>query len=154
LTDSPGVTLRIAMLRIPGEGLSFELTEFENVERETVRPAIVDAGAPHMKILVRDLTPVVAALDARNVSIATRSQRPVRVRTSLGEVEAIVFRDPDGYLVEAVQLADAPAGDGNVVGAIMGLTVADLDATLAFWNGRLGFELEADAGFTSDPALL
>lgn len=154
LTDSPGASLRIAMLRIPGEGLGFELTEFQNVEREMVRPSVVDVGAPHMKILVRDLSPVVAALDARNASIATRTMRPVRVRTTLGEVEAIFFRDPDGYYVEAVQVADAPAGDGNVVGAIMGLTVEDLDASLAFWNGQLGFELERDAEFSQDPAVL
>ena len=75
LTDSPGASLKVAMLRIPGQGMSFELTEFQNVERQTVRPSIVDAGAPHMKVLVRDLEPVVAALDAQNAAIVTRSTK-------------------------------------------------------------------------------
>ncbi|HEX6994267.1 MAG TPA: VOC family protein [Gammaproteobacteria bacterium] len=158
LTDSPGVSLRIAMLPLPGRGFNFELTEFSNVERRPAQPSIVDPGAPHMKILVRDLAPVVAALDERRAPIVTRSAAPVPVTTALGKVEAILCRDPDGYLVEVVEVdeteipADAPAG--NVVGAIMGITVADLDASLAFWNGLLGFDLEADADYSNDASML
>lgn len=156
LTDSPGAKLRIAMLRLPGQGFNFELTEFGNVPRTPAQPSIVDPGAPHMKILVRDLKPVLEGLDKVGASILTRSTRPVRVTTAqLGAVDAILFRDPDGYLVQAVQTA-APDGtaDGNVVGSIMGLTVADLDASLAFWNGQLGFSLERDGGYSSDAATL
>jgi hypothetical protein len=54
LTDSPGVTLRIAMLRLPGEGFGFELTEFTGVARRPAQPRITDPGAPHMKFVVRD----------------------------------------------------------------------------------------------------
>ncbi len=55
LTDSPGVTLKVSMLRLPGEGFNFELTEFSNVARTPAQPQIWDPGAPHMKILVRDI---------------------------------------------------------------------------------------------------
>jgi len=53
---------------------------------------------------------------------------PVRVSMrSLGAVEAILFRDPDGYLVEAIEAPPpADAGPGNVIGSMMALTVADL----------------------------
>src|SRR5690606_9816800 len=116
--------------------------------------SIVDPGAPHMKIFVRDLAPVVAALDERRAPIVTRSAAPVPVTTAQGTVQAILCRDPDGYLVEVVEVAApdpiADASSGNVVGAIMGLTVADLDASLEFWNGLLGFDLEADPEFSSD----
>jgi catechol 2,3-dioxygenase-like lactoylglutathione lyase family enzyme len=156
LTDSPGVSLRVAMLRLPGHGFNFELTEFTKTERKPAQPSIVDPGAPHMKFLVRDLAPVVAALDTVDAPIITRSSAPVRVTTSLGAVDAIFFRDPDGYIVEAVQVpaGSAPAGDGNVVGAIMGLTVASLDESLEFWQGKLGFTFESDAGYSNDPATL
>jgi catechol 2,3-dioxygenase-like lactoylglutathione lyase family enzyme len=156
LTDSPGVKLRVAMLRFPGHGFNFELTEFTNVTRTPAQPAIVDPGAPHMKVLVRDLKPVLAGLDKVGATIVTRSTKPVRVKTAqLGSVDAIFFRDPDGYLVEAVQiLAPEGANEGNVVGSIMGLTVADLDVSLAFWHGQLGFDLERDGPYSKDAAML
>ena len=77
-----------------------------------------------------------------------------------------MFRDPDGYIVEAVQAAppaDAPASAGapaaaaaagNVIGAIMGLTVGDMDAAMKFWRDMLGFDLTGDRTFSTDPALL
>ena len=162
LTDSPGVSLKVSMLRIPGEGFNFELTEFSNVARTPAQPQIWDPGAPHMKILVRDLEPVVAAVRKLGAPILTTSRAPVAVSTPIGHVNAIMFRDPDGYIVEAVQAqapADAPAvpsapATGNVVGAIMGLTVEDMDTAMKFWHGLLGFELAGDRTFSTDPAIL
>ena len=157
LTDSPGVSLKVSMLTLPGQGFNFELTEFSNVTRTPAQPQIWDPGAPHMKILVRDLEPVVAAIKKLNAPILTTSRAPVAVSTPIGNVKAIMFRDPDGYIVEAVQQsqasADAPA-TGNVVGAIMGLTVEDMDAAMKFWHGLLGFELTGDRAFSTDPAIL
>jgi len=167
LTDSPGVTLKVSMLQLPGEGFNFELTEFSNVTRTPAQPQIWDPGAPHMKILVRDLEPIVAAVKKLNAPILTTSRAPVAVSSPIGNVKAIMFRDPDGYIVEAVQAqapADAPAvpgsapavpaATGNVVGAIMGLTVEDMDTAMKFWHGLLGFELAGDRTFSTDPAIL
>jgi catechol 2,3-dioxygenase-like lactoylglutathione lyase family enzyme len=170
LTDSPGVSLKVSMLTLPGQGFNFELTEFSNVTRTPAQPQIWDPGAPHMKILVRDLEPVMAAVKKLNAPILTTSRAPVAVSTPIGNVKAIMFRDPDGYIVEAVQAqapADAPAvpasasavpasapATGNVVGAIMGLTVEDMDAAMKFWHGLLGFELTGDGKFSTDPAIL
>jgi catechol 2,3-dioxygenase-like lactoylglutathione lyase family enzyme len=152
LTDSPGAALRIAML--PLEDLNLELTEFSNVPRTAAAPSVVDPGAPRMKILVRDLAPVLAALDARNAPIVTRSHAPVRVPSEQGDARAILFRDPDGYIVEAVEVQSGASSAGNVQGAILGLTVADLDESLHFWRDRLGFAFAAPTGFTSDPERL
>lgn len=155
LTNSPGVTLKVSMLNLPGQGFNFELTQFSNVERHAAQPQIWDPGAPHMKILVRDLAPVVAAIAKLNAPILTTSRVPVSVSTPLGRVKAIMFRDPDGYIVEAVQ-APVPAGApaaGNVVGAVMGVTVEDLSVALKFWHD-LGFDFTADQGFSTDPEVL
>jgi catechol 2,3-dioxygenase-like lactoylglutathione lyase family enzyme len=156
LTDAPGVKLRIAMVRLPGRGFNFELTEFTNVPRTPAQPSVVDSGAPHMKILVRDLRPVLEAADKLNVVVVTRSGAPARVRLSLGEVDAILLRDPDGYLVQAIQVPAAPAAavEPNVVGAIMGMTVANLDESIKFWRDELGFDFEADEGYSDDAAVL
>jgi len=157
LTDSPGVTLKVAMLRLPGQGFNFELTEFSNVARTAAPPQLWDPGAPHMKIFVRDLAQVVAAITRLGAPVLTTSRAPVTARTPLGSVTAIFFRDPDGYIVEAVQPAsvpaDAPAG-GNVIGAMMGLTVENMEGAMKFWRDLLGFELAGDPAFSTDPALL
>jgi catechol 2,3-dioxygenase-like lactoylglutathione lyase family enzyme len=155
LTNSPGATLRVAMTQLKG-GFNFELTEFGNVERQMHKqPDIADPGAPMMKILVRDIDAIVAAAKKVNAPIVTRSGAPVTVPTSVGNAKAIIMRDPDGYLVEAIQgtpAADSP--EGSIIGAIMGLTVRDMDESLKYWNVVLGNELAADPKFSSDEAML
>ena len=155
LTNSPGVTLRVSMLALPGQGFNFELTQFSNVERHAAQPEIFDPGAPHMKFLVRDIDAVVANVKKAGTPIITRPGAPVSITSALiGNGKAISFRDPDGYIVEAIQVpaaADAPAG--NVLGSIMGLTVRDIDESMKFWHGMLGWEMSGDARFSRDTAM-
>jgi len=155
LTDSPGATLRVAMTQLKG-AFNFELTEFGNIERQlNNQPDIADPGAPMMKIIVRDIDATVAAAKKVNAAIITAGGMPVTVPTSIGMARALIMRDPDGYFVEAIQgtpAADAP--EGAVLGAIIALTVRDIDETLKYWNGVLGLELEADKTFSSDAKML
>ena len=155
LTDSPGATLRVAMTQLKG-AFNFELTEFGNIPRQlNKQPEIADPGAPMMKIVVRDLEAIVAAAKKVNAPIVTRNAVPVTVQTSIGSTKAIVMRDPDGYFIEAIQgTPAADSAEGQVLGAIMGLTVRDMDETLKYWNGLLGLELEAAKTFSSDAAML
>jgi catechol 2,3-dioxygenase-like lactoylglutathione lyase family enzyme len=155
LTNSPGATLRVAMAPLKG-AFNFELTQFGNVDRQlNKQPEIADPGAPMMKIIVRDIDAIVAAAKTVNASIVTTGGRPVTVPTSLGNARAIVVRDPDGYFVEAIQgTPAADSAEGPVIGAIMGLTVRDMDETLKYWNGVLGLALEADKAFSNDATLL
>jgi catechol 2,3-dioxygenase-like lactoylglutathione lyase family enzyme len=155
LTNSPGATLRVAMTQLKG-AFNFELTEFGNLQRQLHKqPEIADPGAPMMKIIVRDLDAIVAAAKKVNAPIITKNAAPVTVATSIGNARAIVMRDPDGYFVEAIQgTPDAASPEGPVIGAIMGLTVRDMDETLKYWNGVLGLELEADRKFSNDAAML
>jgi catechol 2,3-dioxygenase-like lactoylglutathione lyase family enzyme len=155
LTDSPGATLRVAMTQLKG-AFNFELTQFGNVERQlNKQPDIADPGAPMMKIIVRDIDAVVAAAKKANAPILTKNGMPVTVPTSIGNAKSIVMRDPDGYFVQAIQgTAGADAPEGAVLGAIIALTVRDIDETLKYWNGLLGLELEADKKFSNDSAML
>ena len=155
LTNSPGATLRVAMTQLKG-AFNFELTEFGNVERQLNRqPEIADPGAPMMKIIVRDIDTIVASAKKVNAPIVTKGAAPVVAATSIGSAKAIIIRDPDGYFVEAIQgTPTAGAPDGAVLGAIMGLTVRDMDESLKYWNGLLGLELEPDKKFSTDAATL
>ena len=152
LTNSPDANLRVSMLPIPG-GFNFELTEFTNTPSRTLgqQPALSDPGAPHMKFLVRDVEPVMAGVKKMGLPIITTSKAPVAVKTAFGNAKAIFFRDPDGYIVEAVQIpapAEAPAG--NILGSIMGVTVRDMDADMKFWRDRMGLDVSGDAKFANE----
>src|SRR5438093_253789 len=72
LTDSPGASLRVAMTQLKG-AFNFELTEFGNIDRQlNKRPEIADAGAPMMKILVRDVDAIAAAAKKANAPVVTK----------------------------------------------------------------------------------
>jgi catechol 2,3-dioxygenase-like lactoylglutathione lyase family enzyme len=139
------------------------------------RPDIADPGAPMMKVLVRDIDGVVANAKKVNAPIVTTGGAPVMAPTPIGNAKAIIMRDPDGYFIEAIQATPAiiaatdaipapagragqpppaPAPPGQIVGAIIGLTVRDMDETLKYWNGVLGMEMPAPGKFSSDQATL
>jgi catechol 2,3-dioxygenase-like lactoylglutathione lyase family enzyme len=181
LTNSPTASLRVAMTNLRG-AFNFELTQFGDLERQTNKqPDIQDSGAPMMKMLVRNIDEVVANAKKVNAPIVTKGGMPVMAPTPIGNAKAIIMRDPDGYFVEAIQATPAiiaetdklpPPGAGRgrqgqeaaapatppppsqVVGAIMGLTVRDMDETLKYWNGVLGMEMPAAAKFSNDQAML
>jgi catechol 2,3-dioxygenase-like lactoylglutathione lyase family enzyme len=80
----------------------------------------------------------------------------VTIANPNGKLRAMLIRDPDGYVVEVAESAP-PAGvtsSGNVYGASMGLTVADMDSTIKFYHGLLGFDLKGNMEFSSNPAIL
>ncbi len=179
LTNSPTASLRVAMTRLNG-AFNFELTQFGDLDRQMHKqPDIQDSGAPMMKLLVRDLDAVVANAKKVNAPIITKGGVPVTAPTPVGNLRAIIMRDPDGYFVEAIQAtpaeiaaadnAPAPQGRGRgnanaapaapppqsqVVGAIIGLTVRDMDETLKYWNGVLGMDMPKADKFSDDQAML
>jgi catechol 2,3-dioxygenase-like lactoylglutathione lyase family enzyme len=175
LTNSPGATLRVAMTQLKG-AFNFELTEFGNLERQlNKQPDIADPGAPMMKMLVRDLDAVVANAKKVNAPIVTTGGMPVTAPTPIGSAKAIIMRDPDGYFIEAIQATPAiiaatdaipppagragapppaPAPQSQIVGAVIGLSVRDMDETLKYWNGVLGMEMPAAERFSSDQLML
>jgi catechol 2,3-dioxygenase-like lactoylglutathione lyase family enzyme len=156
LTNSPGVSLRIGVLRLPNAGFGFELTEFSGVDRHPGHAKHTDPGAALIALRVKDFTPVLAAIKKLNVPIITTSGAPVTIDTPNGKIRSLLIRDPDGYVIEAVE-STPPAGvsaPGNVFGASMGLTVADMNSTVKFWHDLLGFDLKGKMEFASDPVIL
>src|SRR2546423_455715 len=175
LTNSPTATLRVAMTNLRG-AFNFELTQFGDLERQmNKQPDIQDPGAPMMKILVRDLDAVVVNAKKANAPIVTKGGAPLMAPTA-GNARAIIMRDPDGYFIEAIQAtqadiiatdklpqpaargananANAPASPSQVIGAILGLTVRDMDETLKYWNDVLGMEMPKADKFSNDRAML
>jgi catechol 2,3-dioxygenase-like lactoylglutathione lyase family enzyme len=155
LTNSPGVSLRLAVLKLPNAGFGFELTQFSGVDRHPGRAKHTDPGAALLALRVKDMAPVLAAIKKRNDPIVTSSGAPVTIATPRGEIHSMVVEDPDGYFLEVVQSAP-PAGvtsEGNVYEVSVGLTIADRESTLKFYHGLLGFDLKGQPDFSSDPVI-
>jgi catechol 2,3-dioxygenase-like lactoylglutathione lyase family enzyme len=156
LTNSPGVTLRLSTLHFPNTAFGFELTQFSGVDRKPGRARHTDPGAALIALRVKDIEPVLTAVKKMNVPIITTSGAPVTIVSPNGKLRSLLIRDPDGYIVEVVESAppaDAAAA-GNVYGASMGLTVGDMDTTLKFYRGLLGFDLKGKMEFASDPPIV
>jgi catechol 2,3-dioxygenase-like lactoylglutathione lyase family enzyme len=157
LTNSPGVSLRLAVLRLPNAGFGFELTQFSGVERHPGVPKHTDPGAALIAFRVKDMEPVLLAAAKRgNVPVITTGGLPAMIPTANGKVRGLLIRDPDGYVIEVVESkpGEGVQADGNVFGASMGLTVADMESTIKFWHDLLGFNLKGKMEFSSDPAIL
>lgn len=156
LTNSPGVKLQLATLHFPNAGFGLELTEFSGVDRKPGQALPTDPGAADIQIRVRDIEPVFAAIKKVGAPIITHSGAPIKIGPPDSNIRTLLVRDPDGYMVEAIQFppnADAPA-TGNVLGAAMGLTIGDMESTLKFYKDLLGFEPTGKNEFANDPAVV
>jgi catechol 2,3-dioxygenase-like lactoylglutathione lyase family enzyme len=154
LTNAPGVTLRLSMMRLPGSML-FELTHFKGLERKPARAAYTDPGAASIVFYVRDLDAVLANAKKANASIVTTGGAPVEIATAKGKARSILLRDPDGFFVQVVQETPAPgAPEGNVHRVSLAYTMESAEATSKFYNGMMGLELAGPSAFSKDPAML
>ncbi len=154
LTNAPGVTLRLSMMRLPGAML-FELTHFKGLERKPAQAAYTDPGAASIVLYVRDLDAAVANAKKANAPIVTTGGAPVEITTARGKARSILMRDPDGFFVQVVQETPAPgAPEGNVHRVSLAYTIENAEATAKFYNGMMGLELTGPSAFSKDPAML
>ncbi len=153
LLNAPGVTLRLAMFRMPGNKYVLELTHFSHVERKPGQPMHTDPGAADLQLKVRDMDAVFENIKKSGAPIITRSGAPVKLGEN-GDTRAILIRDPDGYILEVVNTppqADAPPG--VVYGTGIGLTVGNLDETRKFYHELLGFDFTPNTEFAPSKVL-
>ena len=135
LVNAPGAQFQVAVFRIPGAMFGWELTNFGPIERKAGQARPTDPGAGILILRVRDLDTVFAAIKKAGAPIVTRSGAPVKV----GNGRSVMFRDPDGFLVEVDEV------DENN-GATMAIAVSNMTATLKFYRDLLGFELTGEMG--------
>jgi catechol 2,3-dioxygenase-like lactoylglutathione lyase family enzyme len=153
LSDAPGVTLRLSMLRLPG-GTRFELTHFSGLERRSVMAAYTDPGAASLVLHVRDIDTLLAAARDAGASIVTTGGAPIEITAPEGKIRSVVLRDPDGFFVQLVEdkpPADAP--ESNIHGVSLAYTMQDAQTTRDFYTGMMGIELTGSAAFRRDAAM-
>jgi catechol 2,3-dioxygenase-like lactoylglutathione lyase family enzyme len=103
----PGVQLKLAFLRAPGDDHVLELLEYvshpgEPLPRETNRP-----GSRHLCFVVDDIGAVFRDLSAKGVEFISPEPALITAGVNRG-ARAAYFRDPDGHALELFQ----PAGAG------------------------------------------
>jgi catechol 2,3-dioxygenase-like lactoylglutathione lyase family enzyme len=154
LTNAPGVTLRLSMLRLPGAML-FELTHFKGLERKPARAAYTDPGAGSIVFYVRDLDAVMTNAMRASAPIVTTGRVPVEITTAKGKARSIILRDPDGFFVQVVQESPVTgAPEGNVHRVSLAYTIESAESTAKFYSGMMGLDLMGPSTFSKDPAML
>jgi lactoylglutathione lyase len=148
---------RAAFMPIPGASAAaapqdqvyLEAFEYRNIDRRQILPALSSPGASSLRLLVRDVARALAAAKAAGVSVVTPGGEPLAVAAPGGlggSARAIVIRDPDGYAVELCEVQPAPAtpapADAALLGAQMTVAVTDLTASVTFYRGLLGPDVE------------
>jgi catechol 2,3-dioxygenase-like lactoylglutathione lyase family enzyme len=141
LTNTHGSRFRTVFMRAPNTAFGLELSEFFDLPRSE-RPANAwDPGASKLIFEVRDMAAIVARLRERAAPVVTLGGVPVEVAGA----QALLVRDPDGYLVEVRQASSAAvaaaAGPGDIVRTSIGISVARLDGARDFYAGLLGLTL-------------
>jgi catechol 2,3-dioxygenase-like lactoylglutathione lyase family enzyme len=159
LSNAPGIHLRMAAFKLPGENFGLELTQFSGPQRkggvpEQFWPEHVYPGAADLQLKVRDMNTVFGALVNAKARIITRSGQPVKIGPER-KLRSILVRDPDGYILNVIDSPPAAGAPDSLVHAVsMGITVEDLDKTRAFYHDMLGFDFTPNTEFSNDKAIL
>jgi catechol 2,3-dioxygenase-like lactoylglutathione lyase family enzyme len=139
LTDTRGARFRTVFSHASNTPFGLELSEFFDIPRSERAPNPWDPGAAKLIFRVRDLANVVAELRKRATPVVTLGGAPLDTPAGL----SLVVRDPDGSLVQLTQASPAEiAGakdSGQIIDTAIGVSVADMNAALAFYSGLLGF---------------
>jgi catechol 2,3-dioxygenase-like lactoylglutathione lyase family enzyme len=145
---------RVAVLRVPGLAMGVELIEYKDIERKGQNPHFVDPGAGNIALRVRNLDSLFDKVQKYpGVKVLTAGGKPVTITTPNGVLHAVFVQDPDGFVVEMLDVMNPPADapPGNVIaGASFEATVRDSEQTVKFYNDLLGFDLRLGAAFNDN----
>ena len=151
--NTPDAESRIAVLEVPGLELGIELIEYRGIDREAQKPHFVDPGAANIAFRVQDLDTLFPAIAGYpGVHILTEGGQPVTIETPNGQMHALFFQDPDGFVVEMIDTGETGGGstDHIVAGAAFEPAVADSEETVQFYNELLGFDFVLTSEFNTN----
>jgi catechol 2,3-dioxygenase-like lactoylglutathione lyase family enzyme len=145
---------RVAVLKVPGLAMGVELIEYKDIERKPQKPRFFDAGAANLAVRVRNLDSLFPKIQQYpGVTVITAGGKPVTLTTPNGVLHAVFVQDPDGFVVEMLDVtnppADAPAGN-VIAGSAFEASVRDSEQTVKFYNELLGFDLKLGAAFNDN----
>ena len=137
----------MVVLKIPGNVFALRLVEFSGVARKAAPSRMQDVGAVRFGVVVRRIDTTFAELTKLGAAIVTQAGSPVLFpQGGGGTVRAVALRDPDGVLIELLQIEPAPATgaapNGPVLNARFVLCARDAFRSLGFYQTVFGLEQE------------
>jgi catechol 2,3-dioxygenase-like lactoylglutathione lyase family enzyme len=145
---------RIAALKVPGMALGIELIEYKDVKREPQHPQMKDPGAANISLRVHGLDAQFPKIEKHpGVKILTAGGKPITLATPNGTLHAVFVLDPDGFVVEMLDVENPPAGSPS--GFVLGggsfeATVANSEESVKFYEEMLGFDMKLGAAFNDN----
>ena len=139
--------VRAVVLTIPGNGFALRLVEFSGVGRKAAPSRMQDVGAVRFGVVVRRIDATFADLTKMGAPVVTQAGSPVLFpQGGGGTVRAVALRDPDGVLIELLQIDPAPAtgaaASGRVLNARFVVCARDAFRSLGFYQTVFGLEQE------------
>ena len=103
---------RVVVLPVPGLAMGVELIEYKDIERKAQTPAVRRIRARrNIALRVRNLDALFPKIaEYPGVKVLTAGGKPVTLTTPNGTMHAVFVQDPDGFVVEMIDAANAPAG--------------------------------------------
>jgi catechol 2,3-dioxygenase-like lactoylglutathione lyase family enzyme len=144
----------VAVVKVPGLAMGIELIEYKDIPRTPQRPHFVDPGAANMAFRVKDLDALFPKIQKYpGVNVLTAGGKPRTLTTPNGTLHAVFIQDPDGFVVELADAANAPAdaAPGSVIaGSAFEATVRDSEQSVKFYRDMLGFDMTLGAAFNDN----
>jgi catechol 2,3-dioxygenase-like lactoylglutathione lyase family enzyme len=138
---------RAATLRIPGSNLQLQLVQFSGIEGKPFTQRHYDPGVTRFSVQVRDVNKAFNRVKDRGVTVDSTSVGPVFTQRPANNTQAVMMRDPDGFVLEFVEAGAMPQTDvpvsSNVYNARASLTLDKLETSARFYRDLLGFEISA-----------
>jgi catechol 2,3-dioxygenase-like lactoylglutathione lyase family enzyme len=152
VTGVPGCSLKIGFARVEGDDVPLELIEYVNPVAGRALTGFGIAGTSHLCWQVNNLTAAYDRLSTEGVRFFG-GPHPL-VDGPWGEAQGVFLRDPDGLLVELIELPGCCRDeDGRLVRIHhVSLTVSNLDQAVDFYCSMLS--LEETARYEGESAYL
>jgi catechol 2,3-dioxygenase-like lactoylglutathione lyase family enzyme len=145
VAGNPAARARAATLRIPGSSLQLQLVQFSGIEGKPFTQHHYDPGVTRFSVQVRDVYKAFNRVKDRGVTIDSTSAGPVYTQRPNNNTQAVMMRDPDGFVLEFVESGVMPPTDvpesSNVYNARASLTLDNFEVSAAFYRDLLGFDI-------------
>ena len=139
LYNTPGASIRSAVMTIPKSRFGMEFIEFTGIDRKT-NPVLqqVDPGNSDLNMTVPDLAATWTRIEQMGGKGLTENGKP----RAQGTGGVVFLNDPEGCVLE-IRQPGAPQGGGpiadNAWPAVIAMTTVDSPKKAAFYRDLLGF---------------
>jgi catechol 2,3-dioxygenase-like lactoylglutathione lyase family enzyme len=139
VTGVPGCSLKIGFARIEGDDVPLELIEYVNPPAGRALTGFGIPGTPHVCWQVDNLA--VAYDRLRREGVTFYGEPHLLADGPWAEAQGVFLHDPDGVLLELIELPKGHNGAGRLVRVHhVGLTVSNLDQAVDFYCNYLSLE--------------